>query len=56
MATVWEARDEVLGRPVAVKVLHEHLMSDEMFVNRFRAEAISAARLTHPGIVSIYDT
>jgi len=56
MATVWEAEDEVLTRPVAVKVLHAHLAADESFVTRFRAEAISAARLAHPSIVSIYDT
>ena len=56
MAEVWEATDEVLSRPVAVKLLHAHLAQDATFVARFRAEAINAARLAHPGIVSIYDT
>lgn len=56
MATVWEARDSVLGRTVAVKLLHPHLTEDETFVERFRIEALAAARLSHPNIVSIYDT
>ncbi|HVX19165.1 MAG TPA: protein kinase [Acidimicrobiales bacterium] len=56
MAQVWEADDEVLARPVAVKLLHSHLAADQAFVDRFRHEAISAARLSHPSIVSIYDT
>lgn len=56
MATVWRARDDVLARTVAVKVLHDHLARDEMFLERFRVEALAAARLSHPNIVSIYDT
>jgi len=56
MARVWQAHDEVLGRPVAVKVLLEHLVEDASFVTRFRAEALNAARLTHPSVVSVYDT
>jgi serine/threonine-protein kinase len=56
MAEVWQAADEVLGRHVAVKILHPHLADDDAFVARFRAEAISAARLHHPSIVAIYDT
>jgi serine/threonine-protein kinase len=56
MAQVWEAVDETLGRGVAVKVLHPHLAADATFVRRFRQEAIAAARLTHPGIVGVYDT
>ncbi len=56
MAQVWRATDCVLGRPVAVKVLHPHLATDRAFVVRFRREAVAAARLSHPGIVSIYDT
>ncbi|HYI62200.1 MAG TPA: protein kinase [Acidimicrobiales bacterium] len=56
MARVWVARDEVLGRPVAVKVLHEHLAQDSSFVARFRAEALAAARLGHSAVVSVYDT
>lgn len=56
MAQVWEATDQILGRRVAVKVLHPHLAGDDAFVRRFRQEAIAAARLTHPGIVGVYDT
>jgi serine/threonine protein kinase len=56
MAQVWEATDQTLGRKVAVKVLHPHLVADDSFVKRFRKEAIAAARLTHPGIVGVYDT
>jgi serine/threonine-protein kinase len=56
MAQVWEATDEVLTRRVAVKMLHPHLAADGSFVERFRREAIAAARLAHPSIVSIYDT
>ena len=56
MASVYRARDEVLARPVAVKILHPGLAEDESFLERFRREALAAARLTHPNIVSIYDT
>jgi tRNA A-37 threonylcarbamoyl transferase component Bud32 len=56
MAEVWEATDETLARRVAVKLLHPHLGRDESFVRRFRAEAVAAARLAHPSIVSVYDT
>ena len=56
MAEVWEARDEVLARPVAVKLLLPHLAADEAFHARFHREALAAARLSHPHIVSIYDT
>jgi serine/threonine-protein kinase len=56
MAQVWEGSDEVLARPVAVKVLHPHLAADASFVQRFRAEAVAAARLSHPSIVQIFDT
>lgn len=56
MAEVWEAVDEILGRPVAVKILHPHLAADESFRERFRREAIAAARLAHPSIVATYDT
>ena len=56
MATVYKARDDVLARTVAVKVLHPHLADDEAFLDRFRFEALAAARLSHPNIVSIYDT
>lgn len=56
MASVYRARDEVLARTVAVKILHPRLAQDESFLERFRREALAAARLTHPNIVSIYDT
>ena len=56
MAEVWEGRDKILGRPVAVKVLHPKLAGDEEFHERFRLEAVSAARLSHPNVVSTYDT
>ncbi len=56
MAQVWRAQDTVLDRPVAVKILHPHLATDAGFLVRFRREAVAAARLSHPGIVAIYDT
>lgn len=56
MAEVWRATDRSLGRDVAVKLLHPHLAEDQSILARFRSEAQSAARLTHPGIVSIFDT
>ena len=55
MATVYRARDEVLGRDVALKVLHAHLANDPTFLDRFRREARAAATLSHPNVVSIYD-
>jgi serine/threonine protein kinase len=56
MAEVWAATDQVLGRPVAVKVLHPHLAGDEALRARFHNEAIAVARLVHPAIVAIFDT
>lgn len=56
MGAVYRARDEVLARTVAVKTLHADLARDATFLERFRREALAAARLTHPNIVSIYDT
>ncbi len=56
MAEVWSATDQVLGRPVAVKILHAHLADDDELRARFHAEAVAAARLVHPSIVAIYDT
>lgn len=56
MAAVWSARDDVLARTVAVKILHPHLVGDSTFLERFRREALAAARLSHPNIVAIYDT
>lgn len=55
MAEVYRARDELLGREVAVKVLSERLSQDRAFVERFRREAQAAANLNHPNIVSLYD-
>jgi serine/threonine protein kinase len=56
MSTVFQANDTVLERPVAVKLLAEHLADDEAFVYRFRREALSAARLQHPNIVQVFDS
>jgi serine/threonine-protein kinase len=56
MSTVFKATDAVLERPVAVKLLAEHLAEDEDFVARFRREALSAARLQHPNIVQVFDS
>jgi serine/threonine-protein kinase len=56
MADVWQATDNVLNRQVAVKILHPHLAEDTSFVDRFRIEALAAARLHHPSIVAIFDT
>ncbi len=56
MGTVWEARDEILGRPVAVKILHERLARDPELLERFRIEAVAAARLSHPVVVRVFDT
>ena len=56
MSTVFLATDTVLERPVAVKLLAEHLADDEDFVARFRREALAAARLQHPNIVQVFDS
>ena len=55
MAIVYKARDMVLNRFVAIKVLRDEFTTDEEFIKRFETEAQSAARLTHANIVSIYD-
>lgn len=55
MATVYKAKCNVLNRYVAIKVLREEFTTDEEFIKRFNSEAQSAASLTHPNIVSIYD-
>ena len=55
MATVYKATDTVLKRYVAVKILRDEFTTDEEFIKRFETEAQSAARLTHPNIVSIFD-
>jgi eukaryotic-like serine/threonine-protein kinase len=56
MSTVFVARDQVLERDVAVKLLAEHLAEDDAFVARFRREALAAAKLVHPNIVQVYDS
>jgi serine/threonine-protein kinase len=55
MATVYLAHDEELHRPVAIKLLAEHLAGDAAFRKRFLREARLAARLSHPNVVSVYD-
>jgi serine/threonine-protein kinase len=55
MADVFLARDQLLDRPVAVKVLFPEFATDPSFVERFRREAQSAANLNHPNIVAVYD-
>src|SRR5690606_25416774 len=55
MATVYRAVDRRLDRPVALKIMHPHLAEGADFVARFRREARAAARLSHPGIVGIFD-
>jgi beta-lactam-binding protein with PASTA domain/predicted Ser/Thr protein kinase len=55
MADVYLAEDQLLGRKLAVKVLHHHFAEDQEFVERFRREASSAAGLSHPNIVGIFD-
>jgi serine/threonine-protein kinase len=56
MSTVFMATDTVLERPVAIKLLAEHLAEDEAFVARFRREALAAARLQHPNVVQVFDS
>ena len=55
MANVYLAKDTILDRDVAIKVLRGDLASDEKFVRRFQREALSASSLSHPNIVEIYD-
>lgn len=55
MAEVFVARDRLLDRPVAVKILFAEYAKDPLFVERFRREAMSAASLNHPNIVGVYD-
>ena len=55
MATVYLATDLRLDRVVALKVMHPHLANDPGFVARFQREARSAARLSHPHVVGVYD-
>ncbi len=55
MAIVYKAKDILLNRVVTIKVLREQFVTDEDFIRRFRREAQSAASLSHPNIVSVYD-
>ncbi len=55
MADVYLARDQLLDRPVAVKVLFPQYAADPTFVQRFRREAQDSANLNHPNIVGVYD-
>ena len=55
MATVYVALDQRLDREVALKVMRPDLAKDESFVSRFRREARSAAKLSHPNVVAVYD-
>ena len=56
MAEVWLGADEVLGRQVALKLLHPNLAHDRTFVERLQREAVAVARINHPGIVAVFDT
>ena len=55
MANVYLARDIILERNVAIKILRGDLAGDEKFVRRFQREALSASSLSHPNIVEMYD-
>ncbi|MFS0858999.1 Stk1 family PASTA domain-containing Ser/Thr kinase [Paenibacillus taichungensis] len=55
MALVYKAQDLLLNRNVAIKVLRQQFVHDEEFIRRFRREAQSAASLSHPNVVSVYD-
>ena len=55
MATVYKAKDHILNREVAVKILKDEFTTDDEFIKRFRSEAQAVASLTHPNIVGVYD-
>jgi serine/threonine-protein kinase len=55
MGEVWRAKDELLGREVAVKLLRQHMAADPAFRERFRSEARIAAGLADPGIAQVFD-
>ncbi|MEF3120771.1 protein kinase domain-containing protein [Kocuria flava] len=55
MGEVWKAKDRVLGRVVAVKILKEEYNGDPNFLQRFRAEARHTALLNHPGVANVFD-
>ena len=54
-STVHLAEDTMLGRTVAIKILHPHLAEDPTFLDRFRREALAAASLSHPHVVTLFD-
>src|SRR3982751_4885274 len=56
VSEVWEGRDNVLGRAVAVRLLHRSMAGTPEVADRFRREAVVAARLVHSNIVATYDT
>lgn len=55
MADVYRGEDTLLGRPVAIKILHANFANDDEFVSRFKREAQAAGKLNHPNIVNMYD-
>jgi serine/threonine protein kinase len=55
MSSVFKARDRLLERSVALKILHEHYVADPDYVERFRREARAVAQLAHPNIVTVID-
>ena len=55
MASVYRARDSVLEREVALKIIHPHLATDKSFVEKFHREAKMAAKLSHPNLVNVFD-
>src|SRR5919112_5172295 len=55
MSSVYRAHDRLLGRMVALKVLHQQYTEDEDYVERFRREARAVAALSHPNIVTVID-
>jgi eukaryotic-like serine/threonine-protein kinase len=55
MSSVFRARDTLLDRRVAIKILHQHYLDDPEYVERFRREARAVARLSHPNIVTVID-
>ena len=55
MAMVYKAKDQVLNRYVAVKILRDEFTTDQEFIKRFEIEAQAAASITHSNIVSVYD-
>ena len=55
MADVYMAKDTILNRVVAIKILREKLSEDAMTLVRFQREASAASRISHPNVVDIYD-